>query len=274
MQGRLSELVDGKIQAFPWRQWRDEFPLARELGFGAMEWTLDQARLHENPLLTAAGREEIRTLSSSHRVRVYSLTGDCFMQAPFFKARGAERTALLEDLNSILQACAAVGIRQVVFPLVDNGSIENEAQCEALRAGLLPLAGLLRARQMQIVFESDFPPARLAQFIASFPADVFGINYDIGNSAALGLDPAEELATCGTRVYNVHVKDRARGGTTVPLGEGDADFATVFRLLARLRYEGMFILQTARSADGDHAGVLVRYRDMVADWLTTTKDRP
>ena len=272
MQGRLSELVDKKIQAFPWRQWQQEFPLARELGFGLMEWTLDQERLYENPLLTAAGQQEIRRLCSNNRVRVHSLTGDCFMQAPFFKAQGAERATLLEDLSNILQACAAVGIRQVVFPLVDNGGIENEAQREALRAGLLPLAGLLQARQMQIVFESDFPPARLAQFIAPFPADVFGINYDIGNSAALGHDPAEELAACGARVLNVHVKDRVRGGTTVPLGEGNADFATVFRLLARSRYAGMFILQTARAADGDHAGALERYRDMVVNWMTTAED--
>lgn len=272
MQGRLSEPVDGKIQAFPWRQWRQEFPLARELGFGLMEWTLDQERLYENPLLTAAGQQEIRDLCSGHRLRVHSLTGDCFMQAPFFKTRGAQRAALLEDLNNILQACAAVGIRQVVFPLVDNGSIENETQAEDMRAGLLPLTGLLQALRLQIVFESDFPPVRLAHFIASFPADVFGINYDIGNSAALGHDPAEELAAFGTRVLNVHVKDRVRGGTTVPLGEGNADFAAVFRLLARLRYPGMYILQTARAADGDHAAALARYRDMVVNWMTEARD--
>lgn len=272
MQGRLSELVDGKIQAFPWTQWQQEFSLAQGLGFGLMEWTLDQERLYENPLLTTAGRRQIRDLCTNHRVRVHSLTGDCFMQAPFFKALGAQRATLLEDLHNILDACAAVGIRQVVFPLVDNGSIENEAQGEALRTGLLPLAGPLRAKQMQVVFESDFPPLCLAKFIALFPADVFGINYDIGNSAALGHDPAEEIAAFSTRVLNVHVKDRVRGGTTVPLGEGDADFATVFRLLARSRYQGMFILQTARAADGDHAAALARYRDMVVDWMTAAKD--
>jgi hexulose-6-phosphate isomerase len=56
------------------------------------------------------------------------------------------------------------------------------------------------------------------------------------------------------------------------LGEGNADFATVFRLLARSRYAGMFILQTARAADGDHAGALERYRDMVVNWMTTAED--
>ena len=41
MQGRLSEVVDGKIQAFPWRGWQEEFRQARKIGIGLMEWTLD-----------------------------------------------------------------------------------------------------------------------------------------------------------------------------------------------------------------------------------------
>mgnify|MGYP001554379746 CR=1 FL=1 len=45
MQGRLSPLVDGKIQAFPWAHWRDEFPAGDECGIHLMEWTLDHDRL-------------------------------------------------------------------------------------------------------------------------------------------------------------------------------------------------------------------------------------
>ena len=50
MQGRLSPQVDGKIQAFPWQHWRDEFPAAQKLNIPLMEWTLDHDRLtEENP---------------------------------------------------------------------------------------------------------------------------------------------------------------------------------------------------------------------------------
>lgn len=40
MQGRLSPVVDGKIQAFPWGHWEDEFRLANGHGLSLMEWTL------------------------------------------------------------------------------------------------------------------------------------------------------------------------------------------------------------------------------------------
>ena len=45
MQGRLSELVDGKIKAFPWDDWQSEFSFAVAINLHLMEWTLDQERL-------------------------------------------------------------------------------------------------------------------------------------------------------------------------------------------------------------------------------------
>ena len=266
MQGRLCDRIDGKIQAFPWRDWESEFPAAQQIGIRLMEWTLDQERLYENPLMTAAGRLRIRQLSQQTGLRVLSLTGDCFMQAPFFKVTGSPRESLLGDLHAVLDASSDAGLRFVLIPLVDNGSVTSSHEEASLLDGLLPLRSELVAKRLKIVFESDFPPQRLASFISQFPADAFGINYDIGNSAALGYPPAEEIAAYGPRIDNVHVKDRVLGGTTVPLGAGSADFPQVFSALRRIDYRGDFILQTARAADNRHAQAIARYRDMTLAW--------
>ncbi len=53
-----------------------------------------------------------------------------------------------------------------------------------------------------------------------------------------------------TRIGSVHIKDRVNGGSTVPLGSGDADLPTLLAGLARLRYQGDYVLQVARGADG------------------------
>ncbi|TCS70990.1 hexulose-6-phosphate isomerase [Sulfuritortus calidifontis] len=266
MQGRLSEPVDGRIQAFPWRHWRDEFAEAGRLGFRLMEWTLDQERLYENPLMTPEGQAEIRELSHRHGLTIASLTGDCFMQAPFWKVDGERRMALVADLDAILDACAKLGIRYVLIPLVDNGRIESQWQADILHEHLLRRHERLKRDNMQIVFESDFSPERLAEFISRYPAESFNINYDIGNSAALGFDPKEEIRAYSGRIVNVHVKDRVLGGTTVPLGMGNADFQAVFDELVKAGYAGNFILQTARAEANDHADVLVRYRNMTKAW--------
>ena len=264
MQGRLSPLVDNRIQAFPWDCWQAEFALSQKNGFSLMEWTLDQDRLLENPLLTPVGQTEIANLSSEHGVLIGSLTGDCFMQSPFWKAKGAAREKLQEEFLTVARACSRVGISKMVLPLVDNGSLSRRAEEDLLIAVLETHAELLRELGVMAVFESDYAPAELARFIDRLDPALFGVNYDIGNSAALGMQPAEEIAAYGKRIVNVHIKDRVQGGTTVPLGTGSADFETVFVALAKAGYRGKYILQTARAQDGDHAGALCRYKDMMS----------
>jgi hexulose-6-phosphate isomerase len=267
MQGRLCERVDGKIQAFPWRDWESEFPAAVAIDLHLMEWTLDQERLYENPLMTAEGQEKIRRLCERYEVSIPSLTGDCFMQAPLWKTSGKTRADLELDFMAIARACVSVGIRIIVVPLVDNGRLETVEQEDILVDFLLAKQPFLAEQRLQVVFESDFTPPDLARFIARLPSERFGINYDIGNSAALGFDPAQEFALYGARVVNVHVKDRVLGGTTVPLKTGSADFDSVFSSLALQNYQGNFILQTARASDENHAGVLASYRDNTRQWM-------
>lgn len=269
MQGRLSPLVEGKIQAFPAGHWREEFAAGAALGFDFLEWTLDQHGLAQNPLMTREGRGEIRRQARQSGLKVLSVTLDCLMQAPFYKASAALHDELLNDLASVVEACSAAKIGIMVVPLVDDGALDSEREEQTLRRGLAAIAPILDRTGVNITFESDMAPASLAAFIEGFPASHYGITYDIGNSAAAGFDPAQEFAAYGQRVRHVHVKDRLRGGATTPLGSGDADFEAVFRNLSEVGYGGDYVLQTARADDDDHAGVLKNYREQTLHWLAT-----
>ena len=267
MQGRLSPLIKGRIQAFPWGHWQDEFFLANQHRFPLMEWTLDSYRLDENPLMTTAGRKEIARLGKEFSLSVKSVTCDFVMEEPFYKCDGQRRAELFEWFKRAIDAMAMLEARYMVVPLVDNGRIEDEQQESVLREGLGLLLRHLEQSEITILFESDFPPLRLSQFIESFDPDLFGINYDIGNSASLGFDPVEEMAMYGQWIHNVHVKDRLLGGTTVPLGEGNADLSLVCGLLANNNYQGNLILQTARAQDETHVETLCNYRDVLVNIL-------
>jgi len=268
MQGRLCDQVDGKIQAFPWRDWEYEFSVAERVNISTMEWTLDQEKLHENPLMTTEGQRKIEALKSIHHVDIPSLTGDCFMQAPFWKTSPDLVPELQKDFLAVCDACSGVGIEMIVVPLVDEGCLENNQQEDRLANFLLSHEKYFACKSIKILFESDFEPLNLKRFINRFPSGRFGINYDIGNSAALGFDPRDEFAAYGARVLNVHVKDRIRGGTTVPLGSGNAVFEVAFSELNKADYSGNYILQTARAGDGDHAAAVAKYRDMVQGWIS------
>ena len=267
MQGRLSEIVNGKIQSFPWNEWEQEFSRASQIGISTMEWTLDQDNLAINPIMTKNGRKIIKKLSRQFNVHIPSLTGDCFMQEPFWKSSASKTKYLLSDFDAVLQASKEANIRMVLIPLVDNGSIEKKAYEDFLHSKCLERNNFLKDNKMSIIFESDYSPAKLEKFIDRFPPDQFGINYDIGNSAALGFNPTDEFHAYGSRILNIHVKDRLFGGTTVPLGEGDANFDKVFEHINEINYSGNFILQTARSHDGDHLGAIKKYMSMTLSWL-------
>jgi len=271
MQGRLCDQVDGKIQAFPWNNWEDEFSVAEYINVSLMEWTIDQENLYKNPLMTKEGQKKIKSLSSIHHVAIHSLTGDCFMQAPFWKSSADLESELQKDFLAVCDACLALKIEMIVLPLVDNGCLENIQQEDRLVYFLLSHENFFAQENIKILFESDFEPSNLKRFINRLPSYSFGINYDIGNSAALGFNPRDDLNAYGSRIANVHVKDRIRSGNTVPLGSGIADFEFVFSELSKAKYSGNYILQTARAADGDHAAAIAKYRDMVLDWVAESK---
>ena len=269
MQGRLSPPVNGQIQSFPWDHWKSEFPIAHKLGINIMEWTLDHDRLLDNPLLTSDGQRDIKSLSNLYNITIPSLTGDCFMQAPFWKNPDLGSNQLKQEFLQVCRACASVGIQIIVVPLVDNSRIENNQQEAELVEFFLAHLNFFKSHNLRIVFECDHSPTQLRKFINYFPSETFGVNYDIGNSASLGFSPREEFQEYGKRIVHVHVKDRLLGGTTVPLGTGNADFDLVFDLLHNIGYSGYLIMQTARANNGDHSGVLARYKSLIQVWNKT-----
>lgn len=267
MQGRLVDQIDGKIQAFPLHTWREEFPVANRIGIKLIEWTLDDFLLEQNPFCTVSGQAEIIKLSDAFSLRIASVTGDCFMQAPFWKATGEEQVLLLAKLDLVIASSASLGVEYIVLPLVDNGGLESPRQRDELHQHLMLRREKLIHSGVFIAFESDYPPLQLREFISDFPSDAFGINYDIGNSASLGFDPQKEIDTYGPRILNVHVKDRELGGTTVPLGSGAANIEDVLIGLRKFKYSGNFILQTARAADRSHEQTLASYFEWTAKQL-------
>lgn len=251
MQGRLVPMIDGRIQAFPAANWLEEMAIASRHGFDTMEWTIDFEGFYRNPLMTEAGRSMIRDFKTRAAFTIPSLTGDCLMQAPFWKSPDKHYVdQRLQEFADLLDACAAIDCRILVMPLVDNGRLENPAQDARLIAELRNIEPRLEELGIRICFESDMAPRGYAGWIARLASPCFGINYDIGNSASLGYSADDEVPALADRIINVHVKDRVRGGNTVPLGEGAANIPRSLELLHRHGYKGNFILQTARSGPG------------------------
>lgn len=250
MQGRLSKKIGNKIQAFPEKNWKTEFSKAKSLGLKSIEWTLDYKNLKQNPILTLKGQSQIKRLTKKNSIKINSITGDCFMQNPFWKKKNNQK--LLNDLIKIIQSCKILGIKFIVVPLVDNGSIVNKNDENNLIKSCKYVFKYIKNSNVRIIFESDFSPQKLKKFIKKFDKKYFGINYDSGNSAGMGYKIDDEFKNYGKYIYNVHIKDRLKYGKTVRLGHGNANFLKLFKNLKKIKYSRELILQTARSKNNRH----------------------
>jgi hexulose-6-phosphate isomerase len=263
MQGRLNPPAEGRFQSFPREDWAEEFQRAKQAGLGCIEWIYDVYGADVNPLATDPGIETMRALSARHGVAIKSLCADYLMDRPLLRAGAAERAELLGILSWLIGRCASAGIEHIVMPFVDASRIVTEAEADEVVAMLQPAMGRAEEAGVELHLETSLPPDRFAALLDRLPHPKLKANYDSGNSASLGYFPREEFAAYGPRVGSVHIKDRVRGGGTVPLGTGDADFPGLFEAIGRTGYHGAYILQVARGEPGDEVSWSARNRD----WL-------
>jgi hexulose-6-phosphate isomerase len=248
MQGRLSPRIDGKIQAYPASTWQKEFEIAQEIGYAAIEWIVEKP-VETNALMTTSGKTEIKKVIASTGVRIDYVCADIFMQQPLVRMTEETKSQNKEYLLEILKNAKEVGAIGVEIPFVDNSSIKSETEKQEFIDTMQDAFKLAKDLDIKISLETDLSPIAFKELLEQIDLNFIQANYDIGNSASLGFDPEEELDAYGQRILNVHVKDRKLGGTTVPLGTGNAKIDLVIQKLQEFGYSGGLTMQAARGVN-------------------------
>ena len=248
MQGRLSPRIDGKIQAYPASTWQKEFEIAQEIGYAAIEWIVEKP-VETNALMTDSGKEEIKKVIASTGVRIDYVCADIFMQQPLVRMTEEIKSQNKNYLLQILKNAKEVGALGVEIPFVDNSSIKNDKEKQEFIDAMQDAFKFAKDLDIKISLETDLSPIAFKELLEQIDLNFIQANYDIGNSASLGFDPEEELDAYGQRILNVHVKDRKLGGTTVPLGTGNAKIDLVIQKLQEFGYSGGLTMQAARGVN-------------------------
>jgi hexulose-6-phosphate isomerase len=185
------------------------------------------------------------------------------MDRPLLRADAQELDERTKTLAWLLGRCAMLGVSRVVLPFVDASHIGSDADLDLVVTVLSRAVPVVQETGVELHLETSLSPDRFASLLARLPHRAIKVNYDSGNSASLGYHPTDEFAAYGARVGSVHIKDRVKGGGTVPLGAGDADFRALFQCLGEIGYAGDFVLQVARGAEGDEVAWTRRNREYV-----------
>ena len=250
MQGRLLPKYKGRYQAHPVGYWQDEFPKASELGLNCIEFILDYNDAEQNPLMTQEGFKEIQAVCERTGVKVMSVCADYFMEAPLHSENNQKSERSIEVLQQLLKTAAELGVRDIVIPCVDQSSIQTDKVRDRFTEVLLSIIPETEQYFVNLSLETDLNPSQFENLLTILDSPYVTVNYDIGNSAALGYDYTDELRAYGERISDIHIKDRKLGSDSVILGSGNADIPGFIEYLSHFNYQGPFIMQSYRDDEG------------------------
>jgi len=248
MQGRLLPKFNNRYQAFPVNNWEEEFFISRDLGLDLIEFIFDKGDINLNPLMSDGGIDNIKRLTETTGVNVKSVCADYFMHNPICKKYLEDEILILKKL--IINS-SKLGITDIVIPCVDNSSLDNKDKIKNFTKNIQILSDFVEKNKINLAIESDLNPKNFLELVNSFKSDYITINYDTGNSAALGFNSLDEIEILGRKISSFHIKDRIFNGGSVVLGQGDCDFNKFFLSIKKLNITPKyFIMQVYRDDEG------------------------
>lgn len=243
MQGRLSPRPESRLQAFPHQTWPEEFAQAERLGFSYIEWIYEAERALENPIATSAGRAAIRACAQQSRLPVGSVCADYFMIQRLAGGSAQGRLRHSEALSELVHWARDIGATRILLPLLETSAVDSPELARDVSESIRRVCPSLDACDIVLGLEMEVPGEDYAALIRGIGHDKVRAYYDTGNSTAQGFDIATDIVPLLPFLEAVHLKDRARFGTSRPFGRGAANFAGFFAVLAQAGYTGDFLTQ-------------------------------
>jgi hexulose-6-phosphate isomerase len=231
MQGRLTKKEGFFPQVFPWDNWNIEFDSAKRIGIESIEWMFNFDQFTQNPLFTENGRKSIREQMTRTQVKVNSVCANYYMQQSLFTKtnRGSIDKKVLEHL---IFATKEIGASIIVLPLFERSQTQN---FDELVQVLHSVREEQKQKNIKIALEMSEPATIQHQICKAVDREYVGICYDVGNAAGCGYDIQSDLELLKDHIFEIHLKDKMVGGSSVMLGQGAVNFEQVFDFLYKKR---------------------------------------
>lgn len=243
MQGRLSPRPKDRIQAFPWDTWKDEFLSARECGFLTIEWLFEADNFTANPLWTHE-IESIKKLIETTGVEVNSVCADYFMPNRLFGLAASDINRNVEVLIHLIRKSALIGVDVILLPVLEVSEVKSESDKVELIENLQKPLDVAKAMNISLGLETELPALEYRDLIERAGHPNLKVYYDTGNAASKGYDIEKDLEILAPLLCGIHIKDREPNGSSVMLGDGNANFTGFFRRLKELDYKTSLVLQS------------------------------
>ncbi len=237
--------------------WGKKLQTAADLQFQFIEMSIDEtddklSRLHWD----LAERKKIRRALEKTEVKIVSMCLSGHRRFPFGSHNARVRKKALEIMKKAIELCVDLGIRTIQLAGYDVYYEKCDASTKKwFLEGLQRSVALAEEKNVMLGMEiMDHPTMNsITKFLSykkKIPSCWFNVYPDIGNLSAWGNDIAKELELGLHYITGIHLKDTLAVTKKfpgkfreVPFGTGCVDFASVFRILKKLHYNGPFLIE-------------------------------
>lgn len=151
-------------------------------------------------------------------------------------------------------------------PIQEGKYVMNDEEWELLVSGLNKLGKIAKDKGMVLAFHHHMGTVvqteeEIDRFMGSVDPELVYLLFDSGHLSFAGIDPEKILKKYVNRVRHVHLKDLrksvveqsrkekwsflkgVRAGTFTVPGDGDVDFAPIFKILEEAGYQGWVVVE-------------------------------
>jgi len=221
------------------------FETAQKIGFDGLE--LDCSS-EDNPIWSQKGRKELKKLGILHGVEISSICLSILKNYGLANTDTKKRDFARRLVTRAIPVAADIGAKVLLLPFfAPAAEITSEEEISNTIKELKNCRSIAEDHGITLGLETTLSAKKILEIVEAVNSNYVKVYYDVGNAVGLGYDPAKELRELGSKIAQVHIKDKVIRGEKVVtckfLGEGNVDFVSVKKALKEIRYEGYLILE-------------------------------
>ena len=236
IQGRLSPAPKGRLQYFP-KKWKDEFNLAKKIGFSFIEFFSERKLNLDNPIWNKKGLKSLKEKYHNENLKFYSFVDDYVLKANL-------DNKLLEYYLKLIKNLSYLGVKILTIPLYGKNKI-NKKNLIKTSAFLEKVSLECKKKKIKLLIESNISPKLYFELQSNIKNKV-DFTFDTGNRILLKRNIYSDIISFGKHISHIHIKDKDILKKNVSLGCGKVNFKKIFEYLNKIKYKGSFTLETNR----------------------------
>ncbi len=231
--------------------WEERLVAAKDAGFDFMEISIDETderigRLHWSKA------ERTKLVESIHGVNmpILSMCLSANRRYPIGSECEETRNSGIQLVRDAIDFALDCGIR--VIQLAGYDEYQNpstEATVQNFHDSLAQCARYAQEKAVMLALETmenDLMDSisKAKRYVDAIQSPWLKIYPDLGNLCAMGQNIEQEFTSGMQDIVAIHLKDTLPGIVRdIAFGDGNVDFVTFFRLLAREQYSGLFVAE-------------------------------